>query len=436
MTLLLGEIARGGFGRIERVQLADGREVARKVFDPAPEFAVLDQAKLRKRFAHEVETQRRLAPYGAIAVLDSDLGAAEPWFTMPLAEKSFRVQVDADRKAGTITPEPLVAVLGALEQIHRLGYVHRDLKPENVLFCDGAWRLADFGLVAIPHQDGATRLTSTSTGWATALYCAPEQMLDFKSAGAAADVYAFGCILHDIVGVRARIPFQMHSAKGPIGAVISRCTQVDPRARFKSISALRAALVDAIGRSGPVERTAEAEGWARELRRIHEWDADKLEELIVYAEEYASVCAAFDEERLVELHGIDPTAWRRIALTYCAYAQARFAFDRCDEIAACLLATFELGDVEVKAAAVMSLAMLGFHHNRWFALRKLLAVSGASLDPDVAERLAIDIRAYEREDVFLGCAAAVAKPVGVFHPQVAAVLDSAPPVTAREGRKR
>ncbi len=159
--------------------------------------------------------QRRLAPYGAIAVLDADLEAPEPWFTMPLAERSFRTQVASDRVAGTVTAEPLIAILDALEQVHRLGYVHRDLKPENILFCEGAWRLADFGLVAVPHGDASTRLTSTTTGWATVLYCAPEQAIDFKNVDKSADIYAMGCILHDIVGVRPRVPVsKMHAAEG------------------------------------------------------------------------------------------------------------------------------------------------------------------------------------------------------------------------------
>ncbi len=427
---LLGPIARGGFGRIERVRLPDGRIVARKVFDPAPELASLSSEKLRKRFAHEVEAQRRLAPYGAIAVLAADLEAPEPWFTMPLAEKSFRAQVESDRTHGTVTAEPLIAILDALEQMHRLGYVHRDLKPENVLFCEGSWRLADFGLVAVPHGDASTRLTSTATSWATMLYCAPEQALDFRNADKAADTYAFGCILHDIVGGRPRVPFQTHTAKGPLGAVISRCTQIDPRQRFKSISALRGALIDAIARSGPAEPTAEAEGWSKALERIHEWDADKLEELIVHAEERPTVCAALDEERIVELHGVHTVAWRRVALTYCCYAQGRFAFARCDEVATCLLTIFELGDVDLKAAAVMSLAVLGLRHNRWFALRKLVDVCGPALDAAVAERLALDLRAEEREDVFLGCASAVAKSAAVFHPRITSVLEES---VARSG---
>src|SRR5262249_29920248 len=161
---------------------------------------------------------------------------------------------------------------------HRLGDVHRDLKPENILYCDGAWRLADFGLVAIPHGDEGTRLTSTSTGWATAAYCPPEQAINFKNADKSVHIYSFCCILHDSVGTRPRVPFQMHSAKGPVGAIISRCTHVDPRQRFKTVGALRAALLDAIARSRPVEKTVADEAWVRELGRVHEWNEEKLEE--------------------------------------------------------------------------------------------------------------------------------------------------------------
>ncbi|HEY2514454.1 MAG TPA: protein kinase [Polyangiaceae bacterium] len=435
---VLGEIARGGFGRVERVMIATGEVVARKVFDPRPELDVLDPDKLRKRFVHEVEAQRRLAPYGAIRVLDADLAADAPWFTMPLAEKSYRVQIEADRRAGAISSEPLVAILDALENIHRLGYVHRDLKPENVLFCEGAWRLADFGLVAVPHGAESTRLTSTGAGWATAGYCAPEQAIDFKNADKSVDIYAFGCILHDLAGNRPRVPFQMHVAKGPIGPVISRCTHLDPHQRFKGVGPLRAALLDALGRAAqPLEPSAEAEAWGASLARIHEWDEGKLEELIAYAEEHSEVCASLDDERLHELHGVDPIAWRRVALAYGSYAQGRFRFERCDGIATALQTLFELGDVEVKAASLFALATLGLRHNRWFALKKLVALAGPALDVDVAERLALDIRAYERQDVFVGCAAAMAKPVTVFHPRVAAVLDGthADQSTSREGHK-
>jgi hypothetical protein len=434
---ILEQIARGGFGRVERARLDDGRLVARKVFDPNPDFLSvggLDPEKLRKRFVHEVEALQRLAPYGAIDVVAADLDADPPWYVMPLAEKSFRAQVQADKAAGTISAEPLAEILTALEQVHRLGYVHRDLKPENILYCEGHWRLADFGLVAIPQGEG-TRLTSTSTGWATAAYCAPEQAMSFKNADKSVDIYAFGCILHDIVGTRPRVPFQMHAAKGPIGAVISRCTHIDPRQRFKNVSALKSALLDALARAQPIARATPDEAWTSELARIHEWDEAKLEELIVHVEEHdAGVCSALDDERLLELHGIDPIAWRRVALAYCEYAQGRFAFAYCDVVATCLVQIYELGDVEVRAASVLALAVLASTHNRWSALRRVVALCGEGLDPDVAERLAIDLRAREREEAFRGCAAAIGKPISVFHKAIAAVIERPEEkLTSREG---
>jgi hypothetical protein len=437
---VLDVIARGGFGRVERVRLPGGAVVARKVFHPRPELASLDQDKLRRRFAHEVEAQRRLAPYGVMPVLDAGLGDDPPWFTMPLAEKSFRAQVDADRQGGTITAQPLVDILDALEEVHRLGYVHRDLKPENVLFYDGVWRLADFGLVAVPADErhaGSSRLTSTATSWATTAYCAPEQAIDFKRADASVDVYAFGCILHDIVGRGPRIPFQTHTARGPLGAIISRCTQVDPRQRWKSVGALRSALLDAIARREET-RSRGAEAWTEALKRIHEWEPSTLDELIVHLEEDAAgACSALDEERIVELHGVDPLAWRQVALAYCEYAQGRFPFAYCDVVAACLGEVFALGDVEVRAAAAMALAVLASSHTRWSALRRLLAMCGPGLDTDVAERLAIDLRAAEREGTFRLCAEATRKPITVFHPRIAAVIAPSreEQVTVREGRR-
>src|SRR5436309_6680321 len=118
---ILEQIARGGFGRVERVRLEGGRIAARKVFDPNPDLAGLDPEKLRKRFVNEVAALRRLSAYGAIAVLEADLEGDPPWYTMPLAEKSFRQQVNDDRAAGTISAEPLADILNALEEIHRLG---------------------------------------------------------------------------------------------------------------------------------------------------------------------------------------------------------------------------------------------------------------------------------------------------------------------------
>ena len=58
-------IARGGFGKVDKVLLDSGREVARKTFDPKPPHGqTWDIDKLRQRFIREVKTQ---------ACLDKDL---------------------------------------------------------------------------------------------------------------------------------------------------------------------------------------------------------------------------------------------------------------------------------------------------------------------------------------------------------------------------
>jgi serine/threonine-protein kinase len=60
-----------------------------------------------------------------------------------------------------------LAILAALEEIHRRGLVHRDLKPSNVYLTPHGVKLLDFGL-ALPTATslaatGAVRLTMPGT---------------------------------------------------------------------------------------------------------------------------------------------------------------------------------------------------------------------------------------------------------------------------------
>src|SRR5438270_9003247 len=114
--IVLGLISRGGFGRVERVQLEDGSVLARKVFDPQPYIQqVGDLQKLRKRFEREVRVQGSLSHDCFVPIVASDLEADEPWFTMPLADKNLRQEIDQCRANGDIPDAALADILNSLE---------------------------------------------------------------------------------------------------------------------------------------------------------------------------------------------------------------------------------------------------------------------------------------------------------------------------------
>ena len=115
-----------------------------------------------------------------------------------------------DRLRATIGP-----LAEALAALHAAGCVHRDVKPTNVLVtAEGRPVLLDFGLAT---SDSAQ---STLVGAGTPEYMAPEQIVE-ASVGVAADWYAFGTILFEVL--TGRLPFE-----GPRHEIMYRKTREQP----------------------------------------------------------------------------------------------------------------------------------------------------------------------------------------------------------------
>jgi serine/threonine protein kinase len=111
---------------------------------------------------------------------------------MPLCERNLQEVID--KEGG---PLNLDATLGALRAIAAgllevKDIVHRDLKPANVLYHEGRWKLADFGIAKFVEDSTSLETLRASL---TPLYAAPEQWR-LERPTAATDVYALGCILY------------------------------------------------------------------------------------------------------------------------------------------------------------------------------------------------------------------------------------------------
>ncbi len=119
-----------------------------------------------------------------------------------------------------------------MQHAHERGVLHRDLKPANILLdAQGQPHVTDFGL-AKRVADGAGQTVS----WAilgTPAYMAPEQAAGrARDVGTAADVYALGAILYELL--TGRPPFRAESVPALLEQVRSEAP-LAPRQRNPAV---------------------------------------------------------------------------------------------------------------------------------------------------------------------------------------------------------
>lgn len=115
---------------------------------------------------------------------------------MPRAEKSLRQHISDNGGKLNLTDaitvlKDIAEGLASLES----SVVHRDLKPENVLYLNGKWCLADFGIARYAE---ATTAADTHKYSFTPPYAAPEQWRSDR-ATPATDIYALGVVGYEIL---------------------------------------------------------------------------------------------------------------------------------------------------------------------------------------------------------------------------------------------
>lgn len=314
--------AQGGMGEVSFVV---DRELGLDLAIKTPLPSALRSAAGRARFLREAEAWIALGlhPHICTAYYVRELeglprlfieylpgGTLEEWLAShPAAGLPARLDLAIQVAAG-MHHAHTVSFTGDDGREHR-GLIHRDLKPANVLLgADGIARVTDFGLVgrdadltAAPpteppqppppgattlgaHSAGGGGLTLTGSVWGTMTmgggalgsppYMAPEQWAGAHSAGRPADIYAFGCILFELVCRRR--PFLLESRFRQADPEVQRRTwehlhrsqaPPDPRSLVEGLDDRLARLMLASLEKDPNARPGSFAEVGRALREVY-----------------------------------------------------------------------------------------------------------------------------------------------------------------------
>src|SRR4051794_805563 len=142
--LLTGRLGEGGQGVVYLGEGPDGEQAAVKLLHAG--FS--GDARMRARFAGELASAKRVAPFCTARILDADVEGDAPYLVSEFIDgPSLRGVVDAEGpRSGDALQRLAIGTVTALTAIHEAGIVHRDFKPGNVLLAADGPRVIDFGI--------------------------------------------------------------------------------------------------------------------------------------------------------------------------------------------------------------------------------------------------------------------------------------------------
>ena len=296
---VVASIGEGGMGQVFRARDTKlDREVAIKIL---PEAFAHDADRLA-RFQREAKTLASLNHANIAAIYGLEESGGMTALVMELVEGDDLSQRIARGAIPLDEALPIAKhVAEALEAAHEQGIIHRDLKPANIkVRPDGMVKVLDFGLAKAMEPLGAMSpshsqsptittpaMTQAGVILGTAAYMSPEQARG-KAVDRRTDVWAFGCVLFEMITGRMVFPGATVSdtiaavlerspdwtalppATPPaVRRVLARCLEKDPKQRWRDVGDVRVELDDteagrpqADGASPKTSRAAERAAWA------------------------------------------------------------------------------------------------------------------------------------------------------------------------------
>ena len=273
-----GVIGAGGMGQVYRaIDTRLGRAVALKLV--LPDLAL--DPEIAARFDREATLLAALNHPNIAAIYEVEAVDGVQALVLELVEGPSLAA-----RCPMPVPEALAVALqiaSALEAAHARGIVHRDLKPGNVKIGPGnRVKVLDFGIAhATTDARGMMATQSARPGTrpgmviGTPAYMSPEQARGLPPVDARTDIWAFGCVLFEMLTGRgafagdtasdslarvierepewSRLPAETPPA---IARLLRRCLRKDPDERLHHIADARIEIADAIADLSPVAKTA------------------------------------------------------------------------------------------------------------------------------------------------------------------------------------
>lgn len=408
---VLENIGQGGFGIVDKVMIDNDDIFARKTFqiNQGPHFPIELRENVKKRFIREAKVQSAIKHKNIVPILFKELSIDTPYFLMPLAECSLEQDLKIDHTLGGNFMKAILDIIAALEELHSMKIFHRDLKPANVLrFRDNDgenfYAIGDFGLMSI-KQTSISTLTQTGMKMGSDFYTAPEVVQELKNASAQSDIYSLGCIIHDcLVGIGKRIPCDEIKESGEFAAILKNCTRKDPSRRFKSVTALRDALLS-LGEVSVKAKTEKGSDIIKILdKREQDISLDEWGNIISFVEDESATPDAVAILRKMKISHIEeiikksPVIATRLAIEYANWIRNNsFLFEECDGLAIRLESFINGCDIDIQVECLLAMLYLGTHHNRWYVEQKFVKYVSAQMDQNLAKRLAVEFRVEDEE---------------------------------------
>jgi eukaryotic-like serine/threonine-protein kinase len=266
---ILAPLGAGGMGEVYKARDTRlDRTVAIKIL---PSIIASDPA-YRARFEREAKAVAALSHPHICPLFDVGHQNGTDFLVMEFLEgETLAARLRRGRLSIDQAIRCAIEMADALDKAHRQGIVHRDLKPGNVMLTTAGVKLLDFGLakfqkpLAMATGDETTLAPESPTAEGTILgtlhYMAPEQ-LEGRNADARADIWAFGCMLHEMLtgerpfdgnssanvmasiltGHPAPVSSLQPAAPAVLDHVVKRCLNKDPEDRWQTARDLRAQI--------------------------------------------------------------------------------------------------------------------------------------------------------------------------------------------------